>query len=171
MTSKPTRRMVLAATAAVATAGALGVGTTAFRWWDRAPGAGLQALSDDEHAFVQAVAEAWMPAGGEPELSGADAELGAFFDEVVAGMERATGRELKLLLQLLDDLTVPTRLAAFRNLPLADRIEVLHGWLHSDLAPLRAGTQAVLVLIGVGWTTHPQVVGAIQPLFRCGYGR
>lgn len=169
--SLPTRRMVLAATGAVAVAGALGVGTTAMRWWDRAPGAGRKVLSDDEYGFAQAVAEAWLPPGGDPPISGAEADLGSFLDDVVAGMEPATARELKLLLQVLDDLSVPTRLSAFRNLSLDDRIETLRGWLHSDQPLLRAGVQAVMVLLGVGWTTHPEVVGRLQPYYRCGYGR
>lgn len=166
-----TRRHVLAALAGVPVAGALGVGTLAFRWWDRPPGAGLQRLSPDEHDFAQAMAEAWMPPGGEPALSGADAELGRFLDEVVAGMEPAMAREFKLLLQALDDLTVPTRLSAFRHLDLPTRIEVLDGWLHHDQWLLRNATQAVLVLLGTGWTTHPEVVVHLRPYFRCGYGR
>ncbi len=165
-----TRRQVLIATGAVAVAGAL-AGATAWRWYDRPPGEGLLALSPDEHDFVQALGEAWMPSGGTPALSGADAALGHFLDEVVAGMEGATGKEFKVLLQALDDLTLLTRLRPFRFLELDARIEVLDGWLHSDLPLLRAGIQGVLTLIAVGWTTHPEVVPYLQPHFRCGYGR
>lgn len=166
-----TRRQVLAAMAAVPVAGALGVGTTAYRWWDRPPGAGLLQLSDDEHDFVQAFAEAWMPGGGDPALSGADAQLGRFLDGILDGMDPPGARQLKLLLQALDDLTLPTRLSAFRDLSLPDRSEVLHGWLHHEQWLLRNGAVALLVLVGVGYTTHPDVVGILQPHFRCGYGR
>lgn len=168
---KLTRRMVLAATAGVAAAGAVGAGSVAFRWWDRPAGEGLSALSTEEHAFAQALAEAWMPPGGEPALSGADAELGGFLDAVVAGMEPATGRELKLLLHLLDDLSLPTDLGPYRSLALPRRIELLRGWLHSDLSLLRSAAQGVLILLAVGWTTHPEVVGALRPMYPCGYGR
>ena len=82
------RRHVLAATTAVGVAGGLGVGTAAWRWWERPPGEGLQSLADDEYAFVQALAEAWMPAGGTPELSGADAALGNFIDGLISAMHR-----------------------------------------------------------------------------------
>ncbi len=167
---KITRRHVLAAMAGVPVAGGLGAGALAWRWWDRPPGQGLAALSQDEHDFVQAVAEAWMPPGGEPALSGADAQLGRYFDDVVAAMEPAGARELKLLLQALDDLTLPTRLAPFRSLPLDTRTEVLRGWLHHDQWLLRNAATALVVLVGVGWTIHPEVVGVLRPHFRCAFG-
>ena len=48
---------------------------------------------------------------------------------------------------------------------------MLDGWLHSDLWLLRNAVQATLVLLGTGYTTHPSVVGVLQPWFACGYGR
>jgi hypothetical protein len=171
MTTRLTRRHVLAAMGAVAAAGAVGAGTTAWRWWDAPAGDGLKALSRDEHDFVQALAEAWMPRGGEPELSGADAELGRWMDDVVDGMPAPSGRELKVLLQLYDESTIPTRLRPFRALSLEARTDVLRGWLASDVWLWRNGTQAMLVLMGVGWTTHPEVVTLLRPHFRCAYGR
>lgn len=157
--------------AAVPAAGGLGAGALALSWWDRAPGAGLASLSDDEHDFVQALAEAWMPRGGTPALSGADAQLGRFLDQVLDGMEPPAARELKLLLQALDDLPRIGHLSPFRALPLADRSELLAGWLHHDQWLLRNAAVALLVLIGVGYTTHPEVVPFLSPHFRCGYGR
>ena len=165
------RRHVLAALAAVPAVGALGAGGLAWRWWDRPAGEGLRRLSVDEHDFVVALAEAWLPAGGTPALSGADAGLGGFLDEVIDGMAPATGTQLKLLLQALDDLTLPTHGSAFRHLPLAARTEQLGAWLRSDLWLLRNGVQALLVLMGTGYTTHPEVVETLRPWFACGYGR
>jgi hypothetical protein len=168
---KITRRQVLAALAGVPVAGGLGVGGTAWRWWDRPAGAGLKRLSADEHDLAQALGEAWMPPGGDPPLSAAEAGVGAFLDEVVDGMEPAMGRQLKLLLQALDDLTLPTHLSAFRHLPLETRTEVLDGWLNGDVWLLRNGVQALLILLGTGYTTHPEVVARLRPYFPCGYGR
>jgi hypothetical protein len=165
-----TRRHVLATALAVPVVGGLASAGLAWRWWDRPPGEGLKRLSADEHAFVQAVAEAWMPRGGDPELSGADARLGDFVDDVASGMTPGGGRELKLLLQLLDDLTVPTHLAPFRTLSLEARAEVLEGWLHRSPWLLRNAASGVLVLIGEGWAMHPEVIGWLRPSFRCGYG-
>jgi hypothetical protein len=125
----------------------------------------------DEHDFAQALGEAWMPPGGDPPLSAADAGVGAFLDEVVDGMEPAMGTQIKLLLQVLDDLTLPTHGACFRHLPLPTRIQVLEGWLHGDLWLLRNGVQALLILLGTGFAIHPDMVARLRPYFPCGYGR
>ncbi len=166
-----TRRQVLAATAAVPVLGGLGVGTAVWSWWDRPAGAGLKALSEEEHAFVQALAEAWMPRGGTPELSGADARLGDFFDDLMAAMPPPTAKELRLLLHALDHLPVPVRGRRFTSLSLATRSHALAGWLNHPLFLVRDGAAAVMVLIGMGWTTHPEVVPVIRTMFPCGYGR
>ena len=164
------RRQVLAAAAAVPVVGTLAAGGVAWRWWDRPPGAGLQRLSEDEHDFVQALAEAWIPPGGDPPLSGADARLGRFLDEVVAGMEPGMAREFKLLLQALDDLPLPTRFSTFRALPLADRQQVMNAWLSRDSWLLRSAVVGVMVLLGEGFAMHPDVIGRLRPHFRCGFG-
>ena len=166
-----TRRQVLAATAAVPVVGALGAGATAWSWWDRPAGQGLKALSTDEHAFIQSMAEAWMPRGGRPELSGADAELGYFVDDVVAAMDRHTRKEIKILFHALDHLPVPRRGSTFQGLQLETRSRALEAWLDHPTWPVRDGAAAVLVLISMGWTTHPEVAVVINSLFRCRYGR
>lgn len=166
-----TRRQVLAASAAVPVLGGLGLGTAVWSWWDRPAGAELQALSPDEHAFAQALAEAWMPRGGTPELSGADARLGDFLDQLIAAMHPQRGRELKLLLHGLDHLPVPVRASRFTHLDLDTRSRALAGWLDHPVHLVRDGTAAVMVLLGMGWTTHPEVVPVIRSMFPCGYGR
>ena len=166
-----TRRHVLASLAASAGAGGLGLAATAARWWDRPPGAGLQTLSEDEHAFVQALAEAWMPRGGEPELSGADAGLGDFLDASLVSMTPLNRSGMKLLLQALDDSTLPLHLSAYRHLPRKQRQRILYGWLHHDSSLVRTAVQGVAVLMAVGWTTHPEVAAILSPSMRCWYGR
>lgn len=167
----PTRRQVLATSAAVAAVGAFGAGATAWRWWDRPAGPGLKALSPDEHDFVQALAEAWMPPGGEPALSGAAAQLGLFFDDLLTGVLPTNRKLLKLLIQALDDATLPTHLAAFRHLDRPAREAVLAGWLHHDQHLLRSAVQGLVVLISLGFTTHPEVAPVFQRSMNCAYGR
>jgi hypothetical protein len=168
---KISRRAILATAAAVPVAGGLAVGGVAWSWWDRPAGAGLRALSQDEHDFVQALAEGWFPPGGEPPISGAEAELGRFFDDLVAAMGEGSRRELKLLLQALDDATWPTHGGPFRGLPLATRTEVVRSWLHHDWWIARNAASGVLVLLAEGYTIHPAVAEHLRGYFRCGFGR
>lgn len=166
-----TRRQVLAATAALGGAAAVGAGTTAVRWWDRPPGKDLETLSDAEHAFVQSVGEAWMPPGGEPAISGAEARVGDFIDDVLVTMPAEQRRLLKLLIHALDERTVPLHLSRYVNLDLATRTEVLSGWLDSSIFLERQAVSALLVLIAMGYTSHPEVAKHFSPMFGCGFAR
>jgi len=171
---KLTRRRVLAAglgVAAASTVAAGAVGGLALSWWDRPPGEGLGALSTDEHAFADAVAEAWFPPGGTPAISGSEARMADFLDEVVAHMEPSTAKPFKLLLQALDAAPLPSRRSHFTALPLEERTEVLKEWVDSSSYLMRQGSVGVLVLLGIGWTTHPVVAAQMSDWFPCGYGR
>ena len=168
---KITRRHVLAAAAAVPAAAALGGGGLALRWYDKAPAQGLSILSQDEYDFVQALSEAWMPPGGTPALSGADANLGQWFDELLTHMAPNQQTLLKLLLQVLDDTPLLTDAGRYTTLDLPRRIELLVGWMQSSNALFRAAIAGVIVLIGMGWTTHPEVAPGLAPMFRCGWSR
>ena len=168
---KLTRRHILAAAAAIPAAGLLGTGTLALRWYDKAPGEGLSLLSDDEYGFVQALAEAWMPGGGTPSLSGADANLGAWLDEMLTHMAANQVTLLKMMLQILDDAPLLTDRTRYTTLPLARRTEILRGWMASKKPLFRGAVTGVIVLMGMGWSTHPDVVRVIAPMFRCGWSR
>ena len=164
----PSRRQILAASVVAALPAVAGL--HAWSWYDRPAGEGLLVLSDEEHTFAQALAEAWMPPGGDPAISGAEAGMGRFLDEVVASMTVQQGKLFRLLLHLLDEETVPTRLARFSSLPLADRTDVLRGWMDSPWFAQRQAVGAVLALISFGYTEHPAVAERVRPLFRCGFG-
>lgn len=166
-----TRRHVLAAMAGMTAAGAVGVGVTGMRWWDRPAGDGRIVLSEGEHGFVQALAEAWMPPGGEPSISGSEARVGDFVDEVIAHMQPTQAKLLRVLLHALDEETVPTHLARYQTLPLETRSEVLRGWMDSSWYLQRQAVSAVLALVSFGYTLHPEVSRIFSPLFGCGYGR
>lgn len=166
-----TRRHLLALSAAALAGATLSTGGLVTRWWDRPVAEGLTALSDDEYEFVQALAEAWIPPGGDPALSGADADLGQWMDELVSHMDPTQGGLFRALLQILDDRPIPTWLSPFRALPLEDRQTILRGWIDSELYTIRAAISGVMALLSFGWTLHPQVTPRFEPLFGCGFGR
>lgn len=156
-----------AATAALSTGGlALHIGS----WYSRTPREGLHALSPEEYDFIQAIAEAWAPPGGVPAISGAEAQMGTFFDGVVSSMAPQQGKLLRMLLHVLDEETVPGHFARFQHLPLDTRIEVLRGWLDSPWFLQRQAVGAVMALLSFGYTEHPEVAATLQEKFRCGFG-
>lgn len=168
---KVTRRQILAAMAAIPLVSGLSAGAVGLRWYNRAPGATLLVLADDEYAFIQALAETWMPAGGTPSLSGAEADLGRFADDLISSMASMQQTLIKLLLQVLDDATLPTHFASFKSLEIAEREIVLRGWLNADQPEVRTAVSTMLLLLGEGWGTHPKVVEHMRNEYPCGYGR
>ena len=165
-----TRRQLLTTLTALGVASAGGTALVGSRWWARPAGQGLSVLSDDEHEFLQAVAEAWMPRGGEPEVSGADANLGVFMDQLLAQSDESITGPLKALFQVLDDTTRATHLSAYRHLPLDARREVLRGWLVSDVSLFRRAVHGMMALLSMGWSQHPDVIRVLRPSFACGWG-
>ncbi len=165
-----TRRHVLAAMAAVAATGTTTAGGVAWQWWNRAPGEGLKALSQHEYDIVQAMAEGWMPRGGTPALSGADANLGAYLDSVLADMAPLDRKGLKLLIQAVDDLCLVSDGGTFRSLSVDRRSELVQFWLSSEINLVRSAFTALFILMSIGWTSHPDVAAHLSPMFPCGNG-
>jgi len=166
-----TRRQVLAGVAAaggLATAGGIGV---VGSWWDRTPAEGLRALSEEEYALVQAVGEAWAPPGGEPAMSGAEANVGAYVDLLAERMAPTQKKAFKLLLNGLNAASLPTHGARFVALDLSSRTSLLASWMASDNFLIRQAVSAVTVLVALAWSEHPEVARTFAPLFRCGFGR
>ncbi len=156
--------------AALPVAACAGAGSEVFSWWHAPLGAGHTVLSDDEYAFIDAVAEGWMPRGGTPALSGKDAGLASFVDVVIARMPEPERSLVRLLFNALDDLTLASHFTRFRNLDLADRTTVLAQWIDNPSPNIRQAIRAVLALLSEGWTQHPDVITVIRPMFPCGVG-
>lgn len=170
----PSRRQLLIALGtAGAVLGALAVGTGAVvgRWYGRAPGGGFRHLSEDEAAIARAIAGAAWPATALTPLSGDQADLDYFLDELIAPWPENMRDLMRVLLHAIEDLSRLEGGAAFTALPLDERTRLLMGWLESDTAELRSAVSSAVILLGMGWTTHPDVGGPLPHLYRCGYYR
>ena len=164
------RRHLLALSAAAAAVGAIGVGGLGYRWWDQPPDAPLEALSTQEAQIVRAIAGTAYPRTAAIPLDGSEAHLDRFFDATLSHMPESPRRLLKLLLHGLDGGTVLTHGSTFTELSPSERSEVLQGWTQHDLAELRNAAQSLVLLLGMGWTIHPEVAPTMQRLHSCGYG-
>jgi len=168
---KITRRHLLALSAGTAAAGAIGAGGLAISWWDTPAQAPFQNLSSDEAAFVRAWAGASFPATELTPIDGAQAKLDHFFDEMVGVMPVDTAKLLRLLINGLNALPLTTDGAHFTQLDPATQKQVFETWTHTDVSAFRSATQSLVLLLGMGWSTHPQVAPTMQKLHSCGYGR
>lgn len=165
-----TRRHMLALSAATAAVGAIGAGGLVIRWWDQPPDAPLTVLSAEEARIVRALAGTAYPHTEAIPLDGAEAGLDHFFDAMLSHMPTEPRKLLKLLLHGLDGGTVLTHGATFSELGPSGRMEALDGWINHELAEMRNAAQSLILLLGMGWTTHPGVAPTMQRFHSCGYG-
>lgn len=160
-----TRRHVLAIGAAFAAASAVGVAGVGLSWWDQPADADYRTLSGEEAALLRAYAEALYPGGGEPELSGLEANLDRFVDEVLSHMPEFSAKGTKLLCHAVEALG-----GGFTAKPLHERQALVLEWLQHPIAEVRSVAQSLVLLLGMGYTTHPAAVDYFSAMTRCGYG-
>ncbi len=165
-----TRRHVLALGAAVSAAGGIGVGVLYTRWWDRPVGDDYRFLSNEEGAFLEAFADTAYPAGGLPSVSGGELALSHFLDELAGAMEPMSRTLIRALFHLMDDWPLPARSARFAELDPEARRAVFEVWMRHDLAEIRNAFQSIVLLLGMGYTTHPRTVDWFRQLYPCTYG-
>lgn len=171
---KITRRHVIAASALAAGAGAIGatvLGGTAASWWKRPAAEGYAVLSEEEGAFLRAFAATAYPATPAIPHAGGDLDLDRYVDANLSSMAETQRNLIKVLLHALDTWPMPARRAGFVQLDPAQRAEVLHHWLTHFRGEVRQAATSLVLLVGMGYTTHPKVAPFFAALHTCGYAR
>jgi hypothetical protein len=165
------RRHLLALSAGTAAVGAMGATGLLIQWWDQPATAPYTCLSDGEATFVRAWAEVAFPATESTPISGDQAGLDRFFDQVLQFAPPDASKLLKLLLNGLDAASVPTHGTTFVSLDRADRLDRFEAWTHSEMSLFRSATQGLVLLIGMGWSIHPDVAPVMKTMHSCGFGQ
>ena len=165
------RRQLLVLAAAPPLLAAAGTAAVGLSWWDQPQAAGYRHLSAVEAETLRAFAgAAWPPTAACP-LDGELAQLDQYLDQAMADLGELPRQGIRMLLHLLDHLPLPTDGARFRALPREDRGRLLLRWLDGDLPELRSAMQSLVVLTGMGYTSHPGAEGTFATIYRCRYGR
>ena len=165
------RRHLLALTAGTAAVGALGASGLAITWWNQAPTDPYKCLSKGEATFVRAWAGVAFPATDATPLSGDVAHLDRFFDQVLQFAPADATKMLKLLLNALNAASFPTHGSDFVTLDDAAKLDRFEAWTHSDFSLFRSATQGLVLLIGMGWSIHPEVAPVMKNMHSCGFGQ
>jgi hypothetical protein len=140
------------------------------QWWDQAPEAPYSVLTHDEAGFVRAWAGVAFPATSFIPLHGADAGLDRFFDRTLQTTPPDTTKLLRLLLHALDNGATLTHGGLFSSISPARQSKYFESWIHSDIAIARSAAQSLVLLLGFGWSIHPEVAPHMRKLHSCGYG-
>ncbi len=165
-----TRRHLLALGAATAAASVLGVGATAAHWWNQPPHTGFKQLSSREAEVVRAWAAAAFPGGEAVALDGGQAGLDHFFDGVLSHTPATQRKLLKVLLHAVNTGAVALCGARLTSLSGPDARTVFHRLSAHDVAEVRGAMSSLTVLLGMGYSTHPEVAPIMARWHRCGYG-
>ena len=166
-----TRRHLLALTAGTAAAGAIGAGGLVISWWNQPADQPYRHLTSSESAFVRAWSSTAFPATKLISLDGSSANLDRFFDEMLGAMPGDTDKLLRLLLNGLNNLPLTSHATPFHKLPKAAQAELFDNWSHSNVSAFRSAIQSLTLLLGMGWSTHPDVSPFMEKMHSCGYGR
>jgi hypothetical protein len=166
-----TRRQLLALGAAVAAAGTVGTGATVASWWNQAPVGTFRHLSAPEAEFIRAVAGAMFPTTQTIPFDAENAGIDHFLDEAMANLPDELQKALRLLLHGLDAWPRLGRWSRFSELPLDARQDIIQGWNDSSLPEIRAIGNMLTLLVGIGYTTHPDVAPWFRSMHGCAFGR
>ncbi len=167
---KIARRHLLALGAATAAVSVMGAGAGVASWWRQPADAPFSVLSADEAQFVRAWSGAAFPGGATLATDGATANLDRFFDGVLAHVPDTQQHLLRLLLHALDNGAIVWSGSRFTSLSSNDARTVFHTLLAHDIAEVRGAAQSLTVLLGMGYSTHPDVAPVMARWHRCGYG-
>ena len=165
-----TRRQLLQWTTVLSLASAVAVGINVSTWWNTDPEAPYVNLNLLEANVINAVSGAAFPTGSTINLNGEQAGLDRFFDELLSSMPSENRTLLKLLLEAIDRATIPTHAVHFTALTLENRQRCLQQWLHNPSHLIRGAVQSLIVLLGMGYTSHPIASEHLSQYFRCGFG-
>ena len=165
------RRHLIALTAAAATATSVTAAATIYSWWRIPPAQNYVVLADEEILFVQALSATAYPAGSATPLNGKEAQIDRYFDQILANMSGNNPHLLKLLLHFLDNLPLTTHLTSFSQASTTTQQAIFNDWFSSDQYLLRNAIQSLVILLGMGYTTHPKIASKLAPFHRCGFGR
>jgi hypothetical protein len=162
--------IVAAAGALTAATGLVGAFTVGTQWWDQPADTPFEALELEEAAVVRAVAAAAFPGGATIALGGGEAELDRFFDGLLLSLPEMQRSLLKLLLHALEHGAILAEGDRLSALPEGAQRAFVMGLLQHELAEVRGAAMSLVVLLGMGYTTHPTVAPMISAWHRCGYG-
>ncbi|MEC7985516.1 MAG: hypothetical protein VX278_10145 [Myxococcota bacterium] len=164
------RRNLIALSISLTASIALGVGLSLYAWWDAPPDQPYRHLNNEEASMIRHLSGAAFPAGDFSPLRGDRAHLDRFFDLFIENMETTNRNLLRFFLHTLNQTTLIHRQKRFVELVSGIQTQQLESWLSVDHPLFRNAVQSLVAILGMGYTTHPEVSPLLNPLHRCGYG-
>jgi len=164
------RRKLLLYSAIVAGGAAITASITIYSWWDTPPQEPYTHINKKEAQLVSLVAGAAYPKGKQIDLDGSEAQIDRFFDLFLNNLTEEKQNLLKLLLQVTERISLLSHRAYFSDLSKEQQQHCIENLLQHDQHLVRSAYQSLIAILGMGYTTHPDVVKKLSSFHRCGYG-
>ena len=165
-----TRRQLITIGAIAGISSGVGITVIGISWWNTPADAPYQNMNHDEALILSIIAGAAFPAGRVISLDGSMLNLDRFFDQMLSDMPELQSKLLKLLLNALNSAPY----LDFKNTLSAqsptEQKEQLQRWLNHPNHLFRNAVTSLVILIGMGYTSHPEVSPYFNQMHRCGYG-
>lgn len=139
-------------------------------WWDTLPDEPYQRLSNQEASLVRAVSSVAFPSGDIISISPDQLSLDRYFDILLLSMPETQSKLLKLLLNALNSAPYLTLDKTFLMQSPEQQHEQLQTWLNHPQHLLRNAVTSLVILIGMGYTSHPKIAPHFAQFHLCGYG-
>ena len=141
-----------------------------YAWWNRPASTPFIHLSKEEADQVCRIADVLFPAGESIDLSGGSAQIDRFLDQLINQFGEMEISLIKFLLNGLEQLPLTMYGSAFSDLSPKQRLEFLNTWIHHDNYLIRNAMMSIITLMGMGYTSHPEVSPFLSRHHRCGFG-
>ncbi len=132
--------------------------------------AGKQVLSADEAAFLEALAEVYLPPGNALGLDAKALDVSGSFDAHLASLPPREQRIMRGLLALFDQWPRMSlsSFGRFASLPLDERVAVMRAWEESPRQARHGVAGALRVVVGLHLFASPAALAAVGHRFGCG---
>lgn len=140
------------------------------QWWDTPPHESYEHLSAHEASITKVIAKAAFPSGKSHPMDGSQAQLDRFFDHFLGQLNEQNRKLLKLLLQTTERISIPLYGSYLSNLSDIQQQECVEYLLNHPQHLVRSAYQSLIAILGMGYTTHPQMAEKLALFHRCGYG-
>ena len=147
------------------------VAVQVYQWWDVPPEEPYVILNAHEATVVRHICMAMFPAGDQISLDGGDLQIDRFFDQLLFSLGETEQKLIKFFLQTIDKVSyLSENRSRFLDLNTSQKQKFLEDWLQSSNYLLRNALLSVVTLLGMGYTSHPQISPYIAVYHRCGFG-
>ena len=121
--------------------------------------------------MIVAISGALFPSGEEIPYSGGDLQLDRFFDQLLLELGETEQKLIKFFMHFIDKSAYLSSFhKGFLEMEVIEQQTFLENWLQNSNHLLRNALLSIVTLLGMGYTSHPQVSPRLAIYHRCGFG-